>query len=283
MRKLLATLPLILAAGCATTAGTNRLAERDPLEGFNRAIWAGNQGIDKVIVKPVTTVYRAVAPRPARKGVSNAFSNLYEPFSFMNNLLQLKPKRAIRNFGRFAVNSTIGIVGLFDHASRIGIKPAPEDLGQTFASWGVNGGPYLVLPLLGPSTLRDGLGTTIGFLADPFRACLRFCGASDLATWSITGAEIINIRSDLTEAGADSFLKSTLDPYASARSAYLQRRFVQIRDQESDIAASEAAAAADAEANPIDAGFESLSPTEESASADSAAPAEAPAASPEKQ
>ena len=154
---------------CTTThVGENRLAERDPLEGLNRGVWAFNRGADKVVVKPVTTVYRAVIPRPGRDGVRNFFSNVGEPFSFINNILQGKFDRAVRNLGRFLVNTTAGVGGLFDVASRAKIKPAPEDFGQTLAAWGANGGPYLMLPLLGPSTLRDGIGTGVAQFADPY-------------------------------------------------------------------------------------------------------------------
>jgi len=237
-------------SACATT-GTDRLAEKDPLEGFNRGVWAVNRGADKIIVKPVTQVYRAVAPKPARDGVRNFFANVGEPFSFINNVLQGKVDRAVRNLGRFLVNSTAGIGGLFDQASRAGIKPAPEDFGQTLAIWGANGGPYLMLPLLGPSTLRDGVGTGIAQFTDPYRVCLSECGLPHGVPLAMTATQIISVRDGLIETGADNFLESSLDPYAAARSAYLQRRRAEILNQEGDDAAAEAAAAADAEANPI--------------------------------
>jgi phospholipid-binding lipoprotein MlaA len=228
-----ACLALALLSGCATTPGTDRLAERDPLEGFNRGVWGLNRGVDTVVLKPVSTVYRTVTPKPARRGLTRILANLAEPFSAINNLLQGKPDRAMNNLGRFVVNSTIGVGGLADHATDMGIKPTPEDFGQTLASWGVNGGPYLVLPILGPSTLRDGVGSGVAQFADPYRICLRECGiASSNAQLAATGAEVIVTRADLTEAGADAFLDSSLDPYATARSAYLQRRRAQILDQE---------------------------------------------------
>ncbi len=245
-----AAMALTLTA-CATT-GTDRLAERDPWEGFNRGVWAVNRGADKVIAKPVTQVYRAVTPRPARDGVRNFFSNVAEPWSFINNILQLKIDRAVRNLGRFVVNSTVGVGGLFDHATRFGIQPAIEDFGQTLAVWGANGGPYVMLPLLGPATFRDGIGTGIGFFADPYQVCLNDCGLPKGVPTGLTGMRIISARSALIETGADNFLESSLDPYAAARSAFLQRRRAEILDQESDDAAAEAAAAADAAANPID-------------------------------
>jgi phospholipid-binding lipoprotein MlaA len=251
--KMISALALGLALSACTTTrvGTDRLAEKDPLEGFNRTIWAVNRGADKVVVKPVTQVYRAVAPKPARDGVRNFFANVGEPFSFINNVLQGKPDRAVRNLGRFLINTTVGIGGLFDQASRVGVRPATEDFGQTLAVWGANGGPYLVLPLLGPSTLRDGVGTGVSQLADPYRVCLRECDLPKGLPTGMNVLEIISVRDGLIEAGADGFLESSLDPYAAARSAFLQRRRAEILNQDGDDAAAEAAAAADAEANPI--------------------------------
>lgn len=235
MRALVPLATFALLAGCATMPGTDRLAERDPLQGFNRAMWGFNQGLDKVVLKPVSTVYRTVTPRPARRGISRLFANLSEPWSFINNMLQAKPKRAVRNLGRFLVNTTIGVGGLADPATKMGIRAAPEDFGQTLARWGVNGGPYLVLPILGPSTLRDGVGSGIAQLADPYRVCLRECGPSSTVRWAATGAEIISLRSDLTEAGADGLLQGSLDPYTTAKSAYLQRRRAAILDREDEV------------------------------------------------
>lgn len=244
-------LSLTLSACTTTRVGTDRLAEKDPLEGFNRTVWAVNRGADQIVVKPVTKVYRAVTPKPARDGVRNFFANVAEPFSFINNVLQGRVDRAMRNLGRFALNTTAGIGGLFDPATRVGIQPASEDFGQTLAAWGANGGPYLVLPLLGPSTLRDGVGTGVAQLTDPYRVCLRECGVPKGVPLALTATQVISVRDGLIETGADNFLESSLDPYAAARSAYLQRRRAEILNQESDDAATEAAAAADAEANPI--------------------------------
>jgi phospholipid-binding lipoprotein MlaA len=234
-RMTAALLAIGIVSGCATVPGQDRLAERDPLEKFNRGVWGFNQGVDKIVLKPVTSVYRAIAPRPVRQGVSNAFANLTEPWSFINNLLQGKPKRAVTNLKRFVINSTIGVAGLIDQASKMGVQPANEDLGQTLAKWGVNGGPYLVLPLLGPSTLRDGVGSGAAAFADPVNVAIN---QADVNVWYKRGyraGQIISARSDLTDSGADAFLNSSLDPYAAARSAYLQRRRVQILDQEDSL------------------------------------------------
>ena len=221
----------LLLSACATP-GQYVLAERDPLEKVNRGVWGVNQAADKVVIKPVTQVYRAVAPRPVRQGVSNAFANLSEPWSFINNVLQGKPNRAARNFGRFVVNTTLGIGGLLDPASKMGIRAAREDLGQTMAVWGINGGPYLVLPLLGPSTMRDGIGSGIAAYADPVAIAIN---QANIDIWYKRGylaAYIVSARSDLTESGGDTFLQTSLDPYAAARSAYLQVRTAAIANQD---------------------------------------------------
>ena len=231
MRKLLTTLLLALClSACATTqAGPNGMADRDPHEEFNRDMWAVNQGLDEVAIRPVTNVYRAVTPRPVRSGVSNVFRNLTEPWSFINNLLQGRPGRALRNLGRFIVNSTIGIGGLFDHASALGIDPAPEDFGQTLAVWGVGDGGYVLNPIFGPSTQRDTFGTIVDIVANPvslfFDRGLNMSGEAQLA---IRAGGIISTRSDLMDTGVDAFLDSSADPYAAARSAYFQQREAQI-------------------------------------------------------
>lgn len=222
----------VALAGCATTQADVPQAERDPLEGFNRAVWGFNQGVDKVVLKPVSTVYRTVAPRPVRRGILHIFDNLSEPWSFINNLLQGKPGRAMNNLGRFVINTTIGVGGLADHATDLGLKKTPEDFGQTLAAWGVDSSTYIVLPLLGPSTIRDGIGTGVGAFADPVNVCLRECtNLSAVERWIPTGVQFVAVRADLTESGADTLLETSLDPYATARSAYLQRRAAEISDQ----------------------------------------------------
>ncbi len=227
-----APLAALISFSAHAAVGQDRLAEKDPLEKVNRGIWAVDMFADRVLIKPVTKLYRAVTPSPARHGLSNFFANLTEPWSFVNNLLQGNPKRAFRNLGRFTLNSTIGIGGLMDHASKVGIRAANEDLGQTMAVWGFNGGPYLVLPLLGPSTLRDGIGSGIAAYGDPVSIAIN---QADINIWYKRGfraVQIVSARSDLMESGGDAFLESSLDPYAAARSAYLQRRRADILNQD---------------------------------------------------
>lgn len=230
--KLLAPIAGVLFLSACATPGQYQLAQRDPLEKLNRGVWAVNRGADKVVIKPVTQVYRAVAPRPVRQGVSNVFSNLSEPWSFVNNLLQGKGERAGRNLARFLINSTVGVAGLWDPASKLGARPAQEDFGQTMAVWGVNGGPYLVLPLLGPSTMRDGIGSGVAAYLDPVKYGIN---QADVNVWYKRGylaMYVVDARSQLIESGGDAFLESSLDPYAAARSAYLQLRTAEIADQD---------------------------------------------------
>ena len=230
-------LPILLAAsllgGCATTK-VARGQDPDPLERFNRGVWAFNEGVDKVAIKPATVAYRTVTPPPARRGLSRIFSNLGEPFNAVNNLLQGKPDRALNSLGRFVVNSTIGVGGLADHATDLGLKPTPEDFGQTLARGGVRSSPYLVLPLLGPSTVRDGIGTAVQFALDPTQAGLKEAGVSSTGRAVVTGTRVIDTRSQIIDSGVDAILESSADRYATARSAYFQRRRAQIEDREDE-------------------------------------------------
>ncbi|MBC2778780.1 VacJ family lipoprotein [Parasphingopyxis sp. GrpM-11] len=239
--------------GCATTqAGPNSLADRDPHEEFNRDIWSANQAADGAVIRPVSDVYRAVAPRPARRGISNFLRNLGEPWSFINNLLQGHPDRAIRNLGRFIVNTTVGVGGLADVATEIGIEPAPEDFGQTLAVWGVGDGGYRVVPLLGPTTGRDLVGSIVGFIADPATIFLDTrVGLSTQELWGLRGVSIIDTRANLSESGADAFLETSADPYAAARSAYFQQR-------EADILNLDPASLGESEDAAFEAAFDDL-------------------------
>jgi phospholipid-binding lipoprotein MlaA len=237
LRKLLPTLLLLaLFSGtlgaCATTyEGPHGLADRDPYEEFNRDIWSANQAVDGAVIRPVSDVYRTITPAPARRGLTNVLRNLAEPWSFINNLLQGKPGRALRNLGRFIVNTTVGVGGLADVATEIGIEPAPEDFGQTLAVWGVGDGGYRIVPVLGPSTGRDLVGSIIGFIANPVTIFLDTeLGFSTEELWAVRGAEIIDTRANLTESGGDAFLETAADPYAAARSAFFQRREAEILD-----------------------------------------------------
>lgn len=232
IRALLVLSASAALSACATTGGSAALDPRDPYEGFNRGVWGFNQAVDKAAVKPVTSAYRAVVPAVARRGISRVFSNLTEPLSFVNNLLQGKPERAANSLGRFVVNSTIGVAGLSDPATKMGLKDTQEDFGQTLATWGARKSPYLVLPLLGPSTVRDAVGTVVHRVADPVGIILSEVNATTAETIAVNAVRVIDGRSQAMDGGSDALLESSADPYAAARSAYLQRRDAQIDDSE---------------------------------------------------
>lgn len=228
MRAFLILLLAMLLGGCATTGN---LAENDPYEKFNRGVWAFNDAVDTVAIRPATQVYRTVTPVPARRGISNVLSNLSEPFSFINNLLQGKPDRAFNALGRFLVNSTIGVGGLADHATDMGLPRTREDFGQTLAVHGMRNSPYLVLPFYGPSTVRDALGIGVQLFADPARIVLNH----ELTTtqeYVVTGIRAVDSRSGAFEDGTDRGLRDSADPYAVARSAFFQLREAEIRNAE---------------------------------------------------
>ncbi|WP_165768579.1 MlaA family lipoprotein [Sandarakinorhabdus cyanobacteriorum] len=223
---------LLLLAGCATTGSTDlSRAEADPWEKSNRRVFAFNKRLDRWVVKPIATGYRAVVPKPARTAVANAYGNYGEPANFANSLLQGKIAQAFRTVDRFILNTTLGVGGVAEVATDLGRPKEPEDFGQTLARWGVKSGPYLVLPLFGPSTLRDGLMTPVDVFVDPAdftrNAWLR-------PGWDVriamSAGRIINFRNTLIETGADKLLADSLDDYALARSAYLQRRRLQLFD-----------------------------------------------------
>lgn len=232
MKPLLILVGALALGGCATTgdrAGLER-DPRDPMEGFNRNVWAFNQAVDKAAIKPVTTVYRTVTPIPARRGISRVMDNLREPLSFINNLLQGKPGRAINSLGRFLINTTIGVGGLADHATDLGLPETREDFGQTLAAWGFKSSPYLVLPLLGPSTVRDGVGTAATFVADPAQIGLKEAGVSGDVRTGMTVLRVIDARSRVIDLGVDAALEASADPYVTARNAYFQRREAELQD-----------------------------------------------------
>ena len=163
MRALALTLllPLFLLGGCATTNPS------DPLEPMNRAIYSFNDGVDTAIFKPLAQGYRAVLPSFVRNGISNFFSNINDVLIALNNLLQGKISNAVSDVGRVLVNTTVGVGGLFDVATNFGLEKHNEDFGQTLGYWGIADGPYLVLPLLGPSNFRDALGRIVDVKTDP--------------------------------------------------------------------------------------------------------------------
>lgn len=216
---------LLLAVGltgCATVPEASR-DKRDPLESVNRGVYAFNDSIDKAVVRPVARGYKAAVPKTIQTGVSNFFANAKYPVTLVNNLLQGKFTAALSDTARFTLNTTLGLGGLFDPATDVGLDRNDEDFGQTLGKWGVPPGPYLVVPFLGPYTLRDGFGSLADDFAEP-RAYLE----DDSTRWTLWAADKFERRVRLLEA--DALLDRAGDPYTFVRSAYLQRREYLVRD-----------------------------------------------------
>ena len=210
-----------LLSGCATGPNAN---PKDPLEPFNRNVTSFNDAVDKAVLKPVATVYRDVAPDLVRTSVSNFFENLRDVWSAINATLQLRPREAAENFMRFNVNTVFGMGGLVNVASEMGIERTRLDFGQTLGRWGVPAGPYLVLPLFGPSSVRDAAGFAVESRGDLIQ------GIDDVRTRnSLIGLRAVETRANLLRA--TSMLEgAALDPYTFTRDIYLQRRQSQIED-----------------------------------------------------
>lgn len=201
-----------LLTGCATND------PRDPLEPLNRGIYHFNDSVDKAVMKPVAQGYRAVLPKPVRTGVSNFFSNIDDLFVTANNLLQFKFHTAASDFARLLANTTLGIGGIFDVATSFGLEKHDEDLGQTLGYWGIGNGPFLMVPLTGPSTVRDAIGSAVQFYYDPV------WNLDNVATRnSLAGLRVVSNRANLLDA--EKVLdEAALDPYTFLRDAYLQQR-----------------------------------------------------------
>jgi phospholipid-binding lipoprotein MlaA len=213
---------LALLGGCATSGPVN---PRDPFEATNRAVFEFNDGVDKAFIKPVAQAYRAVLPQPVRSGVRNFFANLQDPWIGVNNLLQGKVEEGLTDWFRFATNSTMGLGGVMDVATTMRMNKHNEDFGQTLGVWGFQPGPYLVLPLLGPSDVRDGLG----LIPDSFGYggfwLPRLVNTNHWVALrnTLTGLDIVSLRAGLLETEGI-FEAAALDPYSFLRDAYLQRR-----------------------------------------------------------
>ncbi len=208
----LVLLSLTFLGGCASTN------PRDPMESMNRAIYSFNDGLDQAIIKPVAEGYRAVLPSFARTGISNFFSNINDVLIALNNLLQGKIVNAISDVGRVVVNTTIGILGFMDPATNFGLEKHNEDMGQTLGYWGIGDGPYIMLPILGPSNLRDAVGKIGDYKLDPLTYVESMRARNILwATRAISQRADLLDTSKILDAAA-------LDPYEFLRDAYLQRR-----------------------------------------------------------
>jgi len=216
MKTTFAALALLTLSACAGTPGKGD--PRDPLESYNRAVYTFNDKLDQFVLKPVAKGYDNVLPTVAKTGVRNFFGNLGTVLTMANNALQGKGEDAFSDLGRFLLNSTFGVAGLFDIATPVGMPQHKEDFGQTLGKWGIGSGPYFVLPFLGPSTIRDAM-------AKPLDWQLQYpTHVSDIPVRnSLYALEVIDTRASLL--GASNVLgEAALDPYVFVRDAYLQRR-----------------------------------------------------------
>jgi phospholipid-binding lipoprotein MlaA len=196
---------------------------RDPFESLNRQIFAVNMALDEALVLPVARAYERHVPQPVQTGLRNMMSNLLDPYIAANSLLQGKPLDAVSDLARFAVNTTVGVLGIADPATELGLQKHREDFGQTLGVWGVPPGPYVMLPLFGPSTVRD----TVGFVVDVFGALLaRFKNTQ--VRYSLASLEFLQQR--VRALPAQQFLDEAFDPYLLIRNGYLQRRSSLIYD-----------------------------------------------------
>lgn len=196
---------------------------RDPFESINRQIFAVNTALDEALVLPVARAYERHVPQPVQTGLRNMMSNLLDPYIAANSLLQGKPLDAVSDLARFAVNTTVGVLGIADPATELGLQKHREDFGQTLGVWGVPPGPYVMLPLFGPSTVRD----TVGFVVDVFGALLaRFKNTQ--VRYSLASLEFLKQR--VRALPAQQFLDEAFDPYLLIRNGYLQRRSSLIYD-----------------------------------------------------
>lgn len=217
---LLVLLVLQFAPVQAVAADGNNV---DPFEAINRPIFEFNNGLDTLVIRPVAKGYHFVMPDVAERGVNNFFSNLYDIHSALNAVLQGRFAGAAQGSGRFLLNSTLGVAGLFDVATPMGLEPYRTDFGHTLAIWGVPAGPYVMLPLLGPRTLRDGTGTIV----DTFTSVQAYLDNVALRN-SLYGLELVDARARLLQA--DELLSG--DRYIFVRDAYLQQRNALVNDGE---------------------------------------------------
>lgn len=237
MRKTIrriAALALAVAVlpGCATQPppeDKEALAEyeqtNDPFEPTNRAIFEFNQALDRALIKPAAQGYRAAIPEWGRNRIDDFLDNMNAPVIFLNDVLQGEFGRAVETVGRFVMNSTFGVLGIMDVAEHAGIKPHSEDFGQTLAVWGVPEGPYVMLPLLGPTNPRDGIGMGVDSVADPIGWYAPTW--ADITRTVVSG---IGTREEYLDV-LDEVERSSLDYYASIRSMYRQNRVKQIKNQ----------------------------------------------------
>lgn len=223
IKKMIAVSGLALLSACASTGqGTN--SEEDPLESINRPIFEFNYQADKYVIKPVAKGYRAITTPFIRERVSSVLSNLQEPVSAGNLLLQGEPLAMTKSLGRFVLNSTLGLAGMFDVAEGWGLQPRNATFNETFAKWCIPQGPYIVLPLIGPSTPRAATGLALEFVFDPaYWGTYNDANVHDKAAWGLAAVYGITAREQALDL-LDDLERNSVDYYTTMRSAYLQNQ-----------------------------------------------------------
>jgi phospholipid-binding lipoprotein MlaA len=207
----------LMATGCASTPG--RVPDpSDPLEPFNRAVFRFNTDFDKAFLQPTAKAYKKVTPEVVDRGITNFFNNIDDVTSLVNNVLQFKMSRAGSDVGRLFINSTVGVLGFFDVATNVGLPSYKEDFGQTLGYWGLEPGAFVMLPILGPSSIRDTIGFAGDMVTDPF-----FSLEKGEIYWGFIALRVVDRRADLLTVG-QILEDAAVDPYVFLRDAYLQRR-----------------------------------------------------------
>lgn len=207
-------------------------AQSDPWEGFNRDMFAVHESVDQAVLEPVARGYRAITPRPVRRGVLNFLRNLRAPVIFVNDVLQGEVGRAGTTAARFGVNTTIGVAGVFDPATSMGLDRHDEDFGQTLAVWGVDSGPYIFVPLLGPTTMRDGAGRIVDIALDP----LTWAEFDDVEDVRIGRTVLAGVATrELVLETVDDIRRDSLDPYVTIRTSYGLLRESAIQNGPADV------------------------------------------------
>jgi len=219
-------LSVLMMTACASIQQTERVEKIDPFERVNRVVFSFNETADQYVIKPIAEGYKFVLPELVRTGVTNFFSNINDVLIGANNLLQGKPANAASDIGRFFINSTVGILGLFDVATDMGLDKNREDFGQTLGVWGFSDGPYIVLPFFGASNVRDTVGFVVDVETDFMINTNKLNSDEKIA---INSLRIINRRADLLDAG-QLLEDAAFDKYSFLRDGYLQRRRNQIYD-----------------------------------------------------
>lgn len=216
-----ALLLVALLQGCASVPNPD---PRDPMESWNRGVYGFNDALDRAVVKPVATVYRGALPQWMRSGVGNFFNNLEDVWSIVNNALQLRGRDTGDSIGRVMVNSTVGVVGLIDVASELNIERHTADFGLTLGRWGVGAGPYFVLPLLGPSTMRSVVALPVDWKGNLVNQV-----TDDATRYGLAGLNLVDTRATYLQAGSV-VEEAALDQYSFIRDSYLQRQRNRVYD-----------------------------------------------------